>query len=58
MKLLAARASDADDIRLLLDVLAITDVEGSTRILSVGFPCEPLSDRARLLVEDPFDRRQ
>jgi predicted nucleotidyltransferase len=57
MKLLAARASDVDDLRLLLGVLGITNVEGATRILSTVFPDEPMSDRARLLVEDLLDRR-
>ena len=52
MKLQAARAADAADIRLLLGVLGIDSVGGASDVLEVVFPGTAMSDRARLLVED------
>lgn len=52
MKLQAARATDAGDIRLLLGVLGIDSVVGASDVLDVVFPGTTVSDRARLLVED------
>jgi Nucleotidyltransferase of unknown function (DUF6036) len=52
MKLRAARASDAADVRLLLGVLGIESVDGASGVLEDVFPDTTLSDRARLLVED------
>lgn len=52
MKVQAARASDAADVRLLLGVLGIETVDGASSALEAVFPGTMLSDRARLLVED------
>ena len=52
MKLQAARATDAADVRLLLGVLGIDSVGGASVVLEAVFPGTTMSDRARLLVED------
>ncbi len=52
MKLLAARASDADDIGLLLEVLGIGDVDAAVAIVQEVFPGTSLTDRGLLLLED------
>jgi Nucleotidyltransferase of unknown function (DUF6036) len=52
MKLQAARATDAADVRLLLGVLGIDSVDRASDVLEVVFPGTEMSDRARLLVED------
>lgn len=52
MKLQAARASDAADIRLLLSVLGIDNIPGAAGVLENVFPGTTMSNRARLLVED------
>jgi Nucleotidyltransferase of unknown function (DUF6036) len=55
MKLQAARATDAADVRLLLGVLGIDSVDLASNVLEVVFPGTEMSDRARLLVEDILD---
>ena len=52
MKLQAARATDAADVRLLLGVLGIHSVGRASDVLEVVFPGTEMSERARLLVED------
>lgn len=52
MKLLAGRASDVGDLRLLLRILAISDRAGAELVLETVFPGSVLSERARLIVED------
>jgi hypothetical protein len=52
MKLQAARATDAADVRLLIGVLGIDSVGSAADVLEVVFPGTEMSDRARLLVED------
>lgn len=56
MKLVAARQSDAADIALLLKALDLNTVAAAEAVLRQVFPDRPLSDRARLVVEDLLDR--
>ncbi|MHB8451883.1 MAG: DUF6036 family nucleotidyltransferase [Mycobacteriales bacterium] len=55
MKVLAARRRDADDIRILIDELGITDLASVLALCAEIFPDEPLPARARLVLEDVFD---
>lgn len=52
MKMLAARASDVPDLRLLLSVLGITSMAEVESTLATVFPGTTMSDRARLMIED------
>ncbi len=52
MKMQASRLADAGDLRLLLGVLGITEVEGALQVHETVFPGVTVSDRARLLLED------
>lgn len=52
MKLGAARASDTADIRLLIGVLDLKDVEQAAALLDEVFPGSELRPKARLIVED------
>ena len=53
MKALAARAyADIDDIKILCDRLGVTTVADVENICARIFPDEPLSERARIVVED------
>jgi hypothetical protein len=52
MKLLASRATDADDLRMLLEVLGLRDAHQVQEVLKRVFPDAELSDRARLLLGD------
>jgi hypothetical protein len=52
MKMLAARASDVPDLRLLLSELGITSMDEVESILSSVFPGTTMSDRGRLMIED------
>lgn len=55
MKVRAARAlRDADDVRLLLAELGLSELDDVTAIVARYFPDEPLSERSRLLLEDIF----
>lgn len=57
MKALAARRyADVDDLKLLCDRLHLTDAEQVATICSQVFPEEPLSDRARIVIEDIVDQ--
>jgi hypothetical protein len=57
MKALAARTyADLDDIRLLCEMRAITDVREIEEICARVYPDEPLSDRSRIVIEDIVDR--
>jgi predicted nucleotidyltransferase len=55
MKVHAARRRDADDIRFLIDKLALTDLQAVLDLCTVVFPDEPLPPRALLVLEDIFD---
>ena len=52
MKLVAARASDVADIAALLSLIGITTVAEAELVLTEAFADRPLSNRARLIVED------
>ena len=53
MKALAARTyADIDDIKLLCEMRAITDVREVEEICARIYPDEPLSDRSRIVIED------
>lgn len=53
MEVRAARAvRDAEDIRLLLEVLNLHTMQDVVEVVARYFPDEPLSDRSRQLVED------
>jgi predicted nucleotidyltransferase len=52
MKMQAARLTDADDLRLLLRVLGISEVSGALEVHETVFPSVAISDRAQLLLED------
>jgi hypothetical protein len=57
MKALAARAyADLDDIALLSERLGITDLRQIEAICARIYPEEPLSDRARLVIEDVLEK--
>lgn len=56
MKALAGRRfADRDDLATLIRALGLTSVGQVAKICARVFPEEPLSDRARLLVEDVVD---
>jgi hypothetical protein len=53
MKALASRTyADIDDIKLLCEMRAITDVREVEEICARIYPDEPLSDRSRIVIED------
>ncbi|HXM58596.1 MAG TPA: DUF6036 family nucleotidyltransferase [Candidatus Dormibacteraeota bacterium] len=53
MKVLAARQiQDAGDIRFLLDLLGLASFDDVQRLVAEVYPDEPISDDARLLIED------
>jgi hypothetical protein len=52
MKMQTARLTDTADLRLLLGVLGISEVEGALRVHETVFPGMAVSDGARLLLED------
>lgn len=59
MKARAARAvRDADDLRLLLEMLDLHALDEVLAVVERYFPDEPLSQRARQLVEDLLDERR
>lgn len=56
MKALAGRRfADHDDLATLIRILGLSSVAQVAEICARVFPEEPLSDRARLLVEDVLD---
>lgn len=57
MKALAARSyADIDDIQLLCEMRAITNVREVEEICARIYPDEPLSDRSRIVIEDIVSR--
>lgn len=54
MKVLAARRRDADDIKILVDLLDLASPEEALALCADIFPEEPVPDRAKLLLEDVF----
>lgn len=55
MKAHAARRSDLDDIRTLVDYLGLTSVDAVVELCAKIFPDEPLSDRSRLAITRVFE---
>lgn len=59
MKARAARAvRDADDIRLLLEMLGIREMAAIEEIVGRFFPGEPLSERSQMILEDILAERK
>ena len=58
MKVMAARASDVPDLRTLLGILQVCSLAEVLRIVSQVFPGTPVSDRARLILEDLIDENR
>jgi len=59
MKALAARAyADLDDIATLSKLLGLSDVEQVAALCAMVYPDEPLSPRARLVIEDVLHRME
>jgi hypothetical protein len=57
MKVMAARpGQDAADIRFLMARLGLRSLDDVQRTVDDVFPTRPISDRARLLIEDILDR--
>jgi hypothetical protein len=57
MKVMAARQSqDVRDIRFLMDRLELRSFGDVRRVVAEVFPALPISERARLLIEDILDR--
>jgi Nucleotidyltransferase of unknown function (DUF6036) len=56
MKVMAARQSqDVGDIRFLVERLGLRSFDDVQRAVAEVFPTRPISDRARLLIEDILD---
>jgi hypothetical protein len=55
MKVLAARRRDGDDIRFLIHRLGLTSVDQILAVCAEVFPDEPVTDRARLVLEDALE---
>jgi predicted nucleotidyltransferase len=55
MKVLAARRRDADDVKVLVKHLGLTNAEQVLSICSEVFPDEPVPDRARDILAEAFD---
>jgi Nucleotidyltransferase of unknown function (DUF6036) len=56
MKVLAARRRDGDDIGFLIRRLGLVTVDQVLALCAEVFPDEPVPERARLILEDVFDR--
>jgi hypothetical protein len=57
MKVMAARQiQDAGDIRFLVERMGLPTAEAAVQIVGEVFPDQPISARARLLLEDIFER--
>ena len=56
MKVLAARRRDGDDIGFLIRRLGLVSVDQVLAVCAEVFPDEPVPERARLILEDVFDR--
>lgn len=56
MKVLAARRRDADDIRFLVKHLGLTTPAQVLNLCAEVFPEEEVPGRARLVLDDVFDR--
>lgn len=52
MKILAARRSDTGDIRFLLELFDIDNVEPAIATVAEVFPIEPVEDRRRAILEE------
>lgn len=55
MKVLAARRRDAEDIRLLIGHLGLTDPQQVLNVCAEVFPDEEVPGRARLVLDDVFE---
>lgn len=56
MKMLAARRHDAEDIRFLVDNLRLSSPDEVLALCADVFPDEEVPSRARLVLEDVFDK--
>lgn len=56
MKVLAARRRDAEDIAILVKHLGLSRPEDVLALCTEIFPREPVPDRARLVLDDVFER--
>ncbi|MEU2614895.1 DUF6036 family nucleotidyltransferase [Micromonospora sp. NPDC007271] len=56
MKVLAARRRDADDIRFLVEHLGLTTTAQVLSLCAEVFPEEEVPGRARLVLDDVFER--
>jgi len=54
MKMFAARRRDADDVRLLVQTLGLTDPQQVRALCEQVFPAERLPDRAQMILDDIF----
>ena len=54
LKARSARAQDLEDLRLLADAVGATDAPTVLAVVDQFFPDDPISDRARSVVEDLF----
>lgn len=54
MKMFAARRRDADDVRLLVQTLGLTDPMQVQALCEQVFPAERLPDRAQMILDDIF----
>ncbi|MGW0433761.1 DUF6036 family nucleotidyltransferase [Micromonospora sp. NPDC003197] len=57
MKVLAARRRDAEDIRFLVEHLNLHSTDEVLRLCAEIFPEEEVPGRARLVLDDVFDRQ-
>ncbi len=55
LKARAARAQDLGDLRLLADAVGAADAAAVLAVVDQFFPDDPISDRARSVIEDLFD---
>ncbi|MEU8661249.1 hypothetical protein [Actinoplanes philippinensis] len=55
MKAFAARSRDEDDLRLLADILGITEMDAALGVCRRFFPDEPLPARSKAMLEDLFN---
>jgi predicted nucleotidyltransferase len=56
MKVLAARRRDTDDIKYLVNHLGLSSAAEVLAVCATVFPDEPVPDRARMILEDLFDK--
>lgn len=57
LKARAARAQDLDDLELLISLLDLSSAADVFRIVARFFPDDPISERARAVIDDMFQSR-